>query len=245
MTSIGTHSLSLDYEAAYRRVLIELGAATRVEPPELTAFWPMVGHKYSGSLMVVGRAVNGWIDHITVDKLGDPAAREVLLEAARRTAEGNGTCPMAWVTERWRARDGAYSTARSAFWRHIRAVLAAVDPDSRDDPDWSSRIAWTNLAKLAPAGGGNPGGSLLHIQRRACPALVAREVYELAPRRVLVLTGGWWFEPFADHLGLAVDRRPGLVEGIARQPTRTWVVAGHPQGKPRAILAEVVAAFSE
>jgi hypothetical protein len=98
MTGVGTHSLSLDYEATYGRLLVELGTATRVEPPELTAFWPMVGHKYTGNLMVVGRAVNGWIDHITVDKLGDPAARGALLKAARRTAEGSGACPMGWVT---------------------------------------------------------------------------------------------------------------------------------------------------
>src|SRR5437667_6341428 len=102
----------------------------------------MVGHSYSGALMVVGRAVNGWIDHITTDELADPIARKRLIAAARRTSEGSGTCPMRWVTDRWSPGDGDYSTARSAFWRHIRSVLAAVDPPSRDDPQWSSRLAW-------------------------------------------------------------------------------------------------------
>ena len=235
--------LSQQYETAYGQMLAALAAAPAVEPPELTAFWPMVGHADDRALLVVGRAVNGWMDHITVDALSDPVARASLITAARHTSEGDGDCPMGWVTARWSPGDGEYSTARSAFWRHIRAVLAAVDPESRDDPRWSSRVAWSNLAKLAPAGGGNPGGALLETQRRAGSTLLLREVLELAPRRVLVLTGRRWFEPFAERLGLDVEWRDGLVEGVVREPARTWVIAGHPQGKPRAILDEVIEAF--
>ncbi len=104
-------------------------------------------------------------------------------------------------------------------------------------------MAWTNLAKLAPAEGGNPGGPLLEVQRELGPGLVKREVLELAPRRVLVLTGRWWFEPFAERIKLDVEWRDGLVKGVVRQPARTWVIAGHPQGKPRRMLDEVLEAF--
>jgi hypothetical protein len=238
-------SLSTDYEAAYGRLLEAISVTTRVEPATLTAFWPMVGHAYDGSLLVIGRAVNGWIDHIDVAAMGDPRARATLLRAARRTAEGTGDCPMRWVTDRWSPGDGAYSTARSAFWRHVRGVLGSVDPASRDDPHWSSRVAWSNLIKLAPADGGNPGGTLLDIQRTAGVDLLAHEIAELAPRRILVLTGRWWFEPFAHALDLHVSWRSGLVVGTAHQPNTTWVIAGHPQGKPRAILDEVIAAFGD
>ena len=235
--------LSAEYESAYGRLLAALAVAPGIEPSALTAFWPMVGHSFDRGLLVVGRAVNGWMDHISVEALPDRAARAALLTAVRRTAEGSGACPLRWVTERWSPGDGEYSTARSAFWRHIRGVLVAVDPASREDPLWSSRISWSNLAKLAPASGGNPGGTLLDVQRREGPRLLSQEVHELAPRRVLVLTGRWWFEPFAERMGLNVEWQTGLVEGIAREPARTWVIAGHPQGKPRAILDEVVAAF--
>jgi hypothetical protein len=225
-------------------MLATIGDTPGIEPDRLTAFWPMVGHAYNGSLMVVGRAVNGWVDHITVEGLQSDSERRTLLAAARASSEGDGSCPMGWVTYLWGKRDDErYSTARSAFWRHIRAVLAAVDPSSRDDPNWSSRLAWSNLTKVAPAQGGNPGGALLDVQRQLGPALLLREVLELAPRRVLVLTGRWWFEPFVERLNLDVEWRPGLVEGIARQPARTWVIAGHPQGKPRSMLDEVIEAF--
>jgi hypothetical protein len=237
-------TLSAAYEAAYDRLLAAAATTPGVQPRKLVAFWPMVGHAYRGELLVFGRAVNGWMDHEDVDALAEPEARHALVSAARRTAEGSGDCPMGWVTERWSPGDGEYSTARSAFWRHIRNALSAVEPDSEGDPHWSSRIAWSNLAKLAPAGGGNPGGPLLDIQRDVGSALVAREVLELAPRRVLVLTGRWWFEPFAARAGLDVEWRDGLVQGVVRQPGRTWVIAGHPQGKPRRMLDEVIAAFA-
>lgn len=71
---------------------------------------------------------------------------------------------------------GHYSTARSAFWRFVRRTLAVIDPASVDDPEWSSRVAWTNLAKLAPWGGGNPGGALLDVQRHRGPELLGIEV---------------------------------------------------------------------
>ena len=149
-------------------------------------------------------------------------------------------CPMGWVTGMWGNRAG-YSTARSAFWRFVRRVLAHIDPDSASDPSWSSRLAWTNLAKLAPWGGGNPGGALLDVQRRLGPELLGLEVAELRPEVVLVLTGRCWFEPFAEHLGLDVEWKKGLLEGVGDEDGgRRWIIAPHPQGKPRALVDEVL-----
>jgi hypothetical protein len=34
------------------------------------------------------------------------------------------------------------------------------------------------------------------------------------------------------------------VQGVANDGSRRWVIAPHPQGKPRAITAEVIAAFT-
>ena len=110
-------------------------------------------------------------------------------------------------------------------------------------PQWSSRLVWTNLMKLAPAEGGNPGGSILETQRKDGWRLLRHELAELAPRRVLILAGRWWFEPFVRPLRLDVEWRDALVVGIANELDRRFVIAGHPRGKPRAILTEVVAAF--
>jgi hypothetical protein len=237
--------LSARYDTPYDALLEAVGTRPGVKPTELAAFWPMIGHAYDGSLMVVGRAVNGWIDRVAVSDLAGPEARRSLLGTMRRTSEGDGQgCPMGWVTGAWGRGRGSYSTARSSFWRFIRAVLAAVDPASADDPAWSSRLAWSNLAKLAPWGSGNPWGPLLDVQRELGPALLATEIEELAPRRVLVLAGRWWFEPFAVQLDLAVDWRDGLVEGVADDSHRRWMIAPHPQGKPRELLPATIEAFA-
>jgi hypothetical protein len=235
-------NLSPDYDIDLEAMLARLGTTSGVGPPLLTAFWPMTGSAYSGGLMVVGRAVNGWIDNIAAPELANATARAQLRASMRRTAEGHGQCPMRWVTDAW-GRQGGYSTATSAFWRHIRTVLSAIEPASAGDPRWSSRLSWTNLAKIAPAVGGNPGGPLLQVQREMGPVLLARELQEWNPSRVLVLTGRWWFEPFADYLGLTADWQAGLVEGVADDGSRRWVIAPHPQGKPRRLHAEVISAF--
>lgn len=232
------------YTSDFDQMLATLGATPGLVPDRLTVFWPKVGTAYAGELMVVGKAVNGWIDEIATERLGSQEARARVLDDARLTAEGDGNVdPMAWVTAAWGRGDGAYSTARSAYWRHARTVLAALDPSSASDAAWSSRLAWSNLVKVAPAAGGNPGGKLLHVQRRHGCALLAREIEEYRPRRVLVSTGRWWFEPFAEALGLDVSWQTGLVDGTATSHGTRWVIARHPQGKPRSINDDVVAAF--
>jgi hypothetical protein len=237
--------LSNGHLAAYERLLASIASTPDIEPNELAAFLPTVGHAYTGELMVVGRAVNGWIDRITLGDLASSSARRRITDTARATSLGTGDCPMDWVTGRWSRPVGEYSTGRSAFWRHVRAVLAAVVPASVGDPAWSSRLAWTNLAKVAPWVGGNPEGQLLDVQRSVGPELLRHEVADLQPKRILILTGRWWFEPFATALGLDVAWRQGLVQGVVREANRRWVIAVHPQGKPRSILDEVVATFLE
>ncbi len=241
-----TQSLLTDYDQAYDRLLTGLSTAQDVQPDLLTLFWPMRGAAYSGALMIVGKAVNGWIDEISVNQLPDSIERERAIAAASRTGHGyDGACPMRWVTDAWGRGGGEYSTARSAYWRHARGVLAAVDPGSSDDPLWSSRLVWSNLAKVAPAIGGNPGGPLLEVQRALAPDLLKLEIETFQPRRILISTGRAWFEPFARILGLDVDWRQGLVEGVANDGRSRWVIAKHPQGKPRSILDDVVSAFNE
>lgn len=63
----------------------------------------------------------------------------------------------------------------------------------------------------------------------------------LRPTVVLVLASWWWSEPFVERLGLDVDWRSGLLEGVGDDGTRRWIIAPHPQGKPRMLWDEVAA----
>jgi hypothetical protein len=116
---------------------------------------------------------------------------------------------MRWVTDLWGAREG-YNTARSAFWRVLRRIVLS-DPAGVADADrWSSRLAWTNLYKVSPGAGWNPGADLQRAQHRDAAELLRLELAEFAPKRVLALTGGW-VDPFIGDLGLSLEPRPATI----------------------------------
>ncbi len=181
--------------------------------------------------------MNGWIDRWEPE---DPRSPAQLAAIARRTGEGTvDGCPMGWVLARWGKRDGGYDTARSQYWQTARRIVTALVPGS--DGDWPSRLAWTNLAKVAPYAGGNPGSASLRIQRGdAGTALFAREVEELAPRRLVTLTDRWWFAPFAAALGVDLEERQGLVETVGHRGDTRIVVAVHPMTRSPAAVADAI-----
>jgi hypothetical protein len=233
--------LSSEYERLYARLLGEVAAVRTRRPVQQALFWPKVGRLYDGELLLVGRAVNGWIDRW---EPGDGRTPDELAAVARATAEGTvDDCPMGWVLDRWGKRDGGYDTARSQYWDTLRRVLLTLRPDWV--ADWPSHIAWSNLAKVAPFDGGNPGSGSLRIQRGpASTALIAREVAELAPRRILAFTDRWWFAPFADALGVDIEERDGPVEAVGRRGEQRVVVAVHPMTRsPQAVADAVIAAL--
>ena len=233
-----------DYEAVFGRLLESV-----VKVPDLTAFWPACGHRYDRGLLVVGRAVNGWTHDWTRDRAADPAGRAAILAQARSASESAVECPLAWVGKQAGPTEpGVYNTNRSAFWRVTRAVVCRLHEWEPPPPDWSSYVCWTNLYKIAPAGGGNPGGKLEEVQRDLSGDLLQREIAAFEPRRVLVLTGRNWFEPFAARLSLNVVWRDEAraVEGVAEDRGTRWVVAKHPERKPEdSAIAEILDAFKE
>lgn len=232
-------TLSGTYGRLYADLLAQLASVRVRRPVSQALFWPKVGRLYDGEVLLVGRAVNGWIDRW---ESGDPRSSEALAAVARATGEGtvNG-CPMGWVPDRWGKRDDGYDTARSQFWETVRLVMVGIDPEWGDD--WASRLAWTNLAKVAPYDGGNPGSASLRAQRGpAGTALFAREVEELAPRHIVAFTDRWWFAPFADALGVAMQDRDGLVEAVGQRGDQRIVVAVHPMTRSPAAAADAVLA---
>jgi hypothetical protein len=235
--------LSDDYARAYVRQLDEVAVARVRRSRPLALFWPKVGRLYDGDLLVIGRAVNGWIDRW---EPGDGRTPAELADIARHTGQGtvNG-CSMGWVLDRWGQRDGGYDTAGSQFWQTVRRVLVAQNPAWADN--WASRVAWTNLAKVAPYDGANPPSGMLKAQRGSAGTdLIVREIAELAPHRILALTNRWWFAPFAAALDVDLEEREGLVEAVGRRGEQRIVVAVHPMTRsPQAVADAIVAAFEE
>jgi hypothetical protein len=218
-----------------------LSAITQVTTKKVTGFLPMMGREYSGDLMVVGRAVNGWMtEGIAPTELGNNARR---LRYARKVYESvtepdGRKCPMSWVTVQWGVtEDGASNPSRSAFLRVIRAVVSRLhiaDVDDDKSP-WPSRLVWSNLYKIAPYEGRNPNGNLQHAQFNGCVKLLRWELAKYRPRRVLFLTGCAWADPFLERAwkDRAAPDGYSFVEAVGHvmcgPHAATCVVASHPQ----------------
>lgn len=226
--------LGPEYVATYDRMV----AAVACEVPtdsRFVAFWPIRGSQYDGQLLVVGRAVNGW-DEATAwhPKAGRTAnGRARIIERTRDTSDPADGCALAWVYE-WAGRRDGYNTNRSAFWQTAKDVAFPQAVPLA----WSSRFAWTNLYKIAPAEGRNPSERLCKLQFDACADLLRHEIEMLQPKQVLVMAGRGWFEPFAERLGLTMRWSRGYVEGTAAGFGARWVVTKHPERKPRAPIVE-------
>jgi hypothetical protein len=211
---------------------------------QLVPFWPMRGAAYNRELLVIGRSLNGWINEWTARQLADREVRRSAVATIRTHAEQFDGCRMRWVTDLWGAREG-YNTRRSAFWRVLRRILLSHGATVADPEHWSSVLAWTNLYRVSPAAGWNPGSDLQRAQRAGAVDLLRLEIDAFEPRRVLALTGGW-IEPFATGLGLELQARAGLVERIGVVDGRAWVVAAHPMRKPEnKLVDEVLDAFAQ
>jgi hypothetical protein len=228
---------------AYERMFaaqLDAIASTPAIPSELNMFWPKIGSRYDGDLLVIGRATNGWIDRWEPGSHPDMRA---LARIARGTGEdGVNGDQLGWVLDRWGRSDG-YNTSKSQFWSTIRRVAIHLRPDAADA--WTSVIAWTNFAKVGPWNKGNPPSRLLAPQLRLGPQLFAQEIQDLRPRHVVAFTGRWWFATFTAELRLDIRWQTGLVEGVADSPGTRWVVAVHPQTRsPAGVAGAVIGSLS-
>jgi len=206
-----------EWYAEFERMLRTLNQkVTRNRDRDLAGFKPHCGDRYDEDrVMVVGIATNGWEPKF---KIGDEytEASKKIHEPARLDPHAlHG--PACWVQT-------------SRFWQLIRSVVCARCRVS-EGGEWITRICWNNLAKIAPADGGNPGGVLWREEVDHCRKLLEIEIDALQPRTILVLTGRRWYGEFADVLG---EPEPGtegkeFVLGVSSSDRRIHIFCEHPR----------------
>ena len=155
----------------------------------LSHFTAMAGTLYRSQetrLMVIGRATNGW-------KQLDTSSAAAF---SREAEAAFGSPGFSWVSgdggDLRSARDVLYRLSRSPFWRVSRRLLAALGEDASGR--WVERIAWSNLYKIAPLGGGNPSNALCRAQIGPCRAILAEEIRRFEPTHIFMPVGWNWFE---------------------------------------------------
>jgi hypothetical protein len=206
-----TGPLSPAFEAVYDQLLAELAEHT-VAPPDLVCLhWPMHEPSYTGRLLVIGQALNGRGHEGAPADFADAGVRRRQLAATRRSSEKEGA--FGWMRPRVWSRP---------FWKLARVAMDELE--LRLD-----QIAWANLAQVAPAAGGNPGGELQWRQHGRGGEMLRLEVQELDPEVVLVVSGRGYAEPFLAGAGLApIWSRRGALQFVGSLDGRRWIVVSHP-----------------
>jgi len=221
----------------------------RLPKADLTAFLSMTGHLYKGDLMVIGRALNGWLEHgfLPADLNDSKNADTFVDEVYKSVTEGYR---MEWVSEHWGAAT-KYNTRRSAFWRVIRTLISSLQIADVNSPEWPSYLVWSNLYKVAPKNEGNPNSTLRNLQLPGCLDLFRLELITYKPKRLLFLTGMDWASPFLNAVNAQIRKNASFryVEGfgqisITEEIVVQFAVASHPQGKPESPwIKEVTTVF--
>ncbi|GAB6091223.1 hypothetical protein [Spirochaeta dissipatitropha] len=193
---------------------------------DICPFFIQVGKKYFDApkrLLFIGKATNGWV---TKER---NSTKFFDLKNPDRIV--NRHDQMEWVYHLEGVNEN-YNTKKSAFWRLIKNVSL----DHLGKEDWYNYISWSNLYKIAPWEGGNPGSYLQQLQRETCISILNEEIKELKPSAVIYLTSGW--ESFyLDSIGLRKSKNKvkswsGYSSTYQIFNEILFIQSHHPQGKP-------------
>lgn len=165
---------------------------------EMTSCPIIVGSNYGKSplrLLYIGRAVNGWEFDWHEDTL-EGLVNQVFSHGF--DVDSISTNPI---------QPDGYNFNRSPFWQLCRKLFEMKGETS----DWSSRVAWSNLFKVAPYSRYNPDGKDIALQIKPCIDLIKKEIETYRPSHVVFVTDTWWMEPtnytnesFAKELGVTL-----------------------------------------
>jgi hypothetical protein len=203
--------LSPAFEATYNELLRDISTHAQALPDEVCLHWPMHEPSYTGRMLVVGQALNGWGHMCPPGDFVEAEIRAQQLAATRHSSE----------------KDGAFGWMRRQVWSRPFWKLARVAMDEMDVR--LDQIAWSNLAKLSPAEGKNPWGELLWRQHALGGQMLRTEVAELDPEIVLIVSGRGYAEPFISGAGLTPGwSRRGALQFDGLLGGRRWIIVSHP-----------------
>lgn len=216
---------------------------------KLTVFSPLVGSVFESSearLLIYGRAVDGWRNTLFPNGHVEESAETIFkIPEADKSAK----CEMHWIQRNRKAwkvdRKKGYNYKSSSFWGCARNVVKALEPQADlKEHNWQTALAWSNIYKVSPQGGGNPGDDLRSAQIKQCAAMLKTEIKVLKPRNILFVTGGWGKKVLESLEIHANYEAKTIVQYAGKVGTATVVVAIRPERQKRGLwVNEVVSAF--
>lgn len=213
------NKLSKEYDSLYIQNILDFQRKIReisTENDYFVDFYPSFGIRDNekSDFLVYGQAVNGWSSGFFLqDNIDNEKLNESIISSNSYLATEKHT-PIDWVNiqrtdsqynEYCNKKDiadfyqGKYRTYRSFFWNVTYKLICDYYNIDRCSFDWSRKLVYSNLYKIAPDGE-NPNKFCRSLQQPLSAELIKQEIKELKPKFCIVITNlGWWL-PFQEIL---------------------------------------------
>ena len=222
----------------YRNLLLKLLKKDYPESSNYTViFSALKGKLYEDNreLMLIGRATNGWRDCFYQNKEGLSIENEIEKTIKSLNDHKDLTADIAtWFKKNTKL----YNIGGSQFWRVGLRITETIVKTNRERTDY---IVYSNLYKAAPDGT-NPSEQMKKVTEENCIEILKAEIDAFQPKRILMLTGYDWAEPFIKGLGIeGIPNRAGReVQFVGIYGNTKIVVAVHPQGKNETKISDAI-----
>lgn len=216
-------------------------------------FYPSFGSSEKSEIdfIVYGQAPKGWKPEFTLSPFDE---RKLLLDAKEfsNTIHEGELNPIDWVNINWskKTKEGFaenlrvddYNAFKSLFWNITYKLISDYYKIDRNKPDWSGKIVWSNLMKIAPAERRNPTDLMYEAQLKSCIKLFKQELKEIQPKYAILLTNLSWAESFIKDL-VVFDLSGGNndIEWVGQYGDTLVIVTKRPfQGKSDNFVKEIL-----
>ena len=218
MNKVISNPLSKEYDELFMANISQFNNAATKRDKEYCAFYPSFGSEGKKfEFIIYGQAIKGWKPRFkTTDQIKD---KDFLKESIEHSnsfysdGKKDNHSPLDWVNFRWSRgaykelcntgntyyddQDwGDYFAFRSFFWNVTYKLIARYYGLDENGHDWTKKIVWSNLYKIAPAERQNPSEEECVWQREKSVELVKKEIAEIRPKYCIVLTNDDWWSSF-------------------------------------------------
>jgi hypothetical protein len=105
---------------------------------------------------------------------------------------------------------------KSFFWNVTYKLVNKYynEKNYLSDNNWTRKMIWSNLYKIAPSERANPNDEECKMQEAGCVDLVKKELEEIKPKFCIVLTNDTWWEPFRKELKTTKRQINKIIESV-------------------------------
>lgn len=210
--------LSDSYNELFIRNIKEFKVKAKKDK-KYSVFYPSFGSPKNENpeFLIYGQAVKGWEPVFNVsEKFQQQAILKNSIIYSNDYYIEKDHSPLDWVNVYWSKSyfkktvttksekefypPISYSTFRSFFWNITYKLICRYYELNEDSWEWTKKMIWSNLYKIAPFENKNPSNEECLWQQKHSIELVKKEIEEINPKFCIVITNDSWWQPFRESL---------------------------------------------